>query len=232
MVMNKKFFESLLNIIMVAAISSCVISCGDDDVTINPGTGNEGDSNTDEVCVGTAVDIGLSVKFADRNVGAKNTEDLGILYAWGETETKADFSLENYFDQDYTKVTSDICGTEYDVARKKWGAPWRMMTWSEVEEIERNCTLETVIQNGVKGMRITGPNGNSIFMPYSYEQAGFCQTGVWTGKIMKNPYGAASNSVAYLAIFTNYAIDGPALSTHSPGDNRYKGYYVRAVCEK
>ena len=77
--MNKKFFESLLNIIMVAAISSCVISCGDDDVTINPGTGNEGDSNTDEVCVGTAVDIGLSVKFADRNVGAKNTEDLGIL---------------------------------------------------------------------------------------------------------------------------------------------------------
>ena len=107
-----------------------------------------------------------------------------------------------------------------------------MMSWDEVNEIKQKCTLETTTQNGVMGMRITGPNGNSIFMPYSYDQAGFYQTGVWTGKIMTNPSRGTANSAAYLAIFRNYAKDGPSISTSQPGDNRYKGFYVRAVCEK
>ena len=231
--MKKNYFWSMPTFLMVATLSVCFVSCGgDDDDTINPDISQGGDSNTDETIVGTAVDLGLSVMFADRNVGAKNVEDLGTLYAWAETETKTEFTLENYFDRDFTKVTADISGTEFDVATTKWGRPWRMMSWEEVNEIKQKCTLETTTQNGVMGMRITGPNGNSIFMPYSYEQAGFYQTGVWTGKIMTNPYGGTANSAAYLAIFRNYAIDGPSISTSRPGDYRYKGFYVRAVCEK
>ena len=93
---------------MVATLSVCFVSCGgDDDDTINPDISQGGDSNTDETIVGTAVDLGLSVMFADRNVGAKNVEDLGTLYAWAETETKTEFTLENYFDRDFTKVTAD-----------------------------------------------------------------------------------------------------------------------------
>lgn len=230
---KKNFFLSLMTIMMVATLSVGFVSCGgDDDDTINPDISQGGDSNTDETIVGTAVDLGLSVMFADRNVGAKNVEDLGTLYAWAETETKTEFTLENYFDRDFTKVTADISGTAFDVATTKWGSPWRMMSWDEVNEIKQKCTLETTTQNGVMGMRITGPNGNSIFMPYSYDQAGFYQTGVWTGKIMTNPSRDTANSAAYLAIFRNYAKDGPSISTSSPGDYRYKGFYVRAVCEK
>ena len=44
------------------------------------------------------VDLGLpsGLKWATMNVGATSETDLGTLYAWGETETKDDFTNENY----------------------------------------------------------------------------------------------------------------------------------------
>lgn len=227
--------RKLWMVLAVALTGLCTVSCSgdDDDETISdPVSGGDSNQKEEVVSTGTAVDIGLSVLFADRNVGAKKVEDLGTLYAWGETETKAEFTLDNYFDRDFTKVTSDICGTEYDVAKVKWGGSWRMMKWSEVEEIKEKCTLKTITQNGVTGMQITGPNGNSVFMPYSYGQAGYYEMGVWTGRIMSNPYGGTANSAAYLAIFKNYAKDGPSISTSKPGNYRQNGAYVRPVCAK
>lgn len=38
------------------------------------------------------VDLGLSVKWASRNVGAAGPEEIGDFYFWGETETKLDGS--------------------------------------------------------------------------------------------------------------------------------------------
>ena len=35
-----------------------------------------------------AVDLGLSVKWASMNVGAKKATDFGTYYAWGETQPK------------------------------------------------------------------------------------------------------------------------------------------------
>ena len=43
-----------------------------------------------------AVDLGLSVKWADRNVGATKVEDYGDLIAWGETIPKEDYSWMSY----------------------------------------------------------------------------------------------------------------------------------------
>src|SRR5574344_2887610 len=42
--------------------------------------------------VGNMVDLGLSVKWADHNVGATNPEDYGAYFAWGETTTKTNYS--------------------------------------------------------------------------------------------------------------------------------------------
>lgn len=41
-----------------------------------------------------AVDLGLSVKWADRNVGADSPSDYGDYYAWGEIRAKSDYSWE------------------------------------------------------------------------------------------------------------------------------------------
>ena len=37
------------------------------------------------------VDLGLSVKWATKNVGASSPSDYGGYYAWGETETKSSY---------------------------------------------------------------------------------------------------------------------------------------------
>lgn len=42
------------------------------------------------------VDLGLSVKWADCNLGATKPEEFGRYYAWGETEQKTTYTPENY----------------------------------------------------------------------------------------------------------------------------------------
>ena len=42
------------------------------------------------------VDLGLSVKWCAVNLGAHNITDFGNYYAWGETETKEDYSWATY----------------------------------------------------------------------------------------------------------------------------------------
>lgn len=53
---------------------------------------------------------------------------------------------------------------EDDVAHVKWGDNWRMPTSKELSELF-SCTREWTTYNGVNGLLITGPNGNSIFLP-------------------------------------------------------------------
>ena len=43
-----------------------------------------------------SIDLGLSVLWADRNIGAASPWDSGDYFAWGETAPKDDFSWENY----------------------------------------------------------------------------------------------------------------------------------------
>ena len=110
------------------------------------------------------VDLGLSVKWATCNVGANKPEDYGDYFAWGETKTKYDYSSSNSVT--YGKNYSDIGGkSQYDAARANWGGSWRMPTKEELEELENKCTWTWTTQNGVKGYKVTGPNGKSIFLP-------------------------------------------------------------------
>lgn len=126
------------------------------------------DSN-DEV-VGKAVDLGLSVLWASHNVGATRPEEYGGYYAWGETEEKEKYTDENY--KYYDRMTGEmadlgreISGTKYDVAKMKWGDNWHMPTADEMLELTEQCEWTDTIYNGIKGKRVKGRNGNSIFLP-------------------------------------------------------------------
>ena len=110
------------------------------------------------------VDLGLSVKWATCNVGTSSPEGYGNYYAWGETSTKSTYSESNSVT--YGKGFSDIKGNyQYDAARANWGGSWRMPTKAELQELKNNCSWKWTTQNGVKGYKVTGPNGNSIFLP-------------------------------------------------------------------
>ena len=40
-----------------------------------------------------------------------------------------------------------------------------MPTWAECQELLDKCTWTWIAYNGVLGQKVTGPNGNSIFLP-------------------------------------------------------------------
>lgn len=122
------------------------------------------------VSAGAVVDLGLSVYWCSCNVGAEAPEESGDYYAWGETSPKSSFSEANYafYDNDrkqYTDIGDDISGTEYDAATVNLGSDWRMPSRTELQELKDNCSWEWTQINNVNGYKVTGNNGNSIFIP-------------------------------------------------------------------
>lgn len=107
-----------------------------------------------------AIDLGLSVKWANCNVGARTPYQKGGYYAWGETNVKLTYTQDNY---NKTEKGSNICDTKFDVAHVLWGDGWRMPTSEEVSELYNKCKWEYDGFN--KGVRVKGPNGKSIFLP-------------------------------------------------------------------
>lgn len=124
------------------------------------------------------VDLGLSVMWANCNVGALSPEGYGDYFAWGETEVKdsyywVDYSYfygdnnENgYVDEDeLIYIGNNISGTQYDIATSEWGDGWRMPTLEEIRELVDKCHWKWTEVNGIAGYMVIGPNSNSIFLP-------------------------------------------------------------------
>lgn len=130
-----------------------------------------------------AIDLGLpsGLKWANMNVEARWPEDSGGFYAWGETFQKTSYSLNTYmwYDKDsglikYNHLKSKglvdnktVLELSDDVAHEKWGGYWRMPTLDDWNELQDKCTWTFTTLNGVKGCKVTGPNGNHIFFPAS-----------------------------------------------------------------
>ena len=139
------------------------------------------------VTAGRVVDLGLSVYWASCNLGAEKPEEFGNYYAWGETKTKSNYTQENYSyynanTTQYTDIGSDISGTQYDAATVNLGSDWRMPTKAEMQELVNKCTWEWTQINGVNGYKVTGTNGNSIFLPAAgYAFYNGSDLNYWTG---------------------------------------------------
>lgn len=122
------------------------------------------------VSAGAVVDLGLSVYWCSCNVGAESPEEYGDYFAWGETKpknsyTQANYSYYNANTTQYIDIGSDISGTQYDAATANLGSDWRMPTKEEIKELVDKCTWEWTQINGINGYKVTGTNGNSIFIP-------------------------------------------------------------------
>lgn len=105
------------------------------------------------------VDLGLSTKWARYNVGATSETESGGLFGFGDmTGFKTSVLMEDY-------ASEDIYKTDRDVANKAYGSWLTMPTVEEFEELFNECKKEWVEQAGVAGYKLTGPNGNSIFLP-------------------------------------------------------------------
>ena len=106
-----------------------------------------------------AVDLGLSVKWANMNVGAYKVTDNGAYFAWGEVAghsgqissgtTMADGYNYGWPTTPYNGGSSEFAATKYtaadgrtklepwdDAAYMNWGGSWRMPTLAEEQELQ------------------------------------------------------------------------------------------------
>ena len=188
------------------------------------------------------VDLGLpsGTLWATCNVGANSPEDYGDYFAWGETETKEVYSWETYkwcngsaltltkyctnptygsgFFDDKTELDP-----EDDAAYVNWGSSWRMPTLEQLQELVENCTWTWTQQNGVNGSMVTGPNGNTIFLPAASHywneslNAEGSQGRYWSYTLAGNSYGA-------IRLYFD-----SAKASISNNDYRFYGLPIRAV---
>ncbi|MDE6011366.1 MAG: DUF1566 domain-containing protein [Prevotella sp.] len=151
------------------------------------------------------VDLGLpsGLKWATCNVGASSPSDYGDYYAWGETTTKATYTESNSVT--YGKSMDDISDNpEYDVARANWGGSWRLPSKKECEELIDKCTWTS--QGGHNGYKVTGPNGNSIFVPTAGYRFGssLYHAGVYGSYWSSTPYESNTQHAFYLDFDNSY----------------------------
>ena len=202
------------------------------------------------------VDLGLSVKWAKANIGATCGDTAeswyGGHYAWGETETKSDYSWGTYKHTNGTYSSSNkkvfikyiptnkpeywngtgspdnklVLDAVDDVVNVELGGNYRMPTKAEIEELIALPNEWVTNYNGVSGLNgrvFTGTNGNTLFIPAA---------GYFAGSGHNN---AGSNCTLWSSSLNS---DSPnfacrlGLDSVSIGlivDSRYYGYSVRAV---
>ena len=198
------------------------------------------------------VDLGLSVKWATKNLGASKPSDYGNYYTWGETEPKAEYTWATYkwmqtgqsdwkHITKYTIADGKTEGIWYDAggnfvgdnkttleaaddaATRKLGSPWRMPTMIELQELIDHCTWTWTTQDGKNGYEVKGTNGNSIFLP----AAGYREGSELNGAGSWGRYWSSSLSTgrSFNARVLYFRSDGHAWNDTS----RYPGFTVRPV---
>ena len=173
---------------------------------------------------GVPVDLGLSVLWSSRNVGAVSGEQPGFYVGWGdETAQKTSTDLKDY---PCAPPPRNICGGLRDIARHRWKETWRLPTRAEVDELINKCQWIWTCINGMWGFQVVGTTRNSIFLPATgsrygqeLEDYGYCGR-YWTGEA-----SSEDNRQAYMLEFGQQEVFITRMQ-------RFSGLCVRPVLEK
>ena len=177
------------------------------------------------------VDLALpsGLLWCDHNVGASTPYEHGLYFSWGNVIGHAEGSGYDFSDAVYAGTPGaaltgnvPVNGT-YDLARHNIGAPCRLPTVGEFQELNSNCDSEWTDEDGVAGRRFTSRiNGNSIFFPASGYYDGTSLNGRGSyGYYWSSSYGSATH--AYYLGFNSSDVN-PAIN-----DYRRYGFSARAV---
>ena len=137
------------------------------------------------------VDLGLpsGTMWAKCNVGATAPEEAGDYFSWGEVAPKDVYDSQTYRwgtadmvdEEGYDQLTvltkyntnpalgacdnKTVLDPEDDAATVNMGGAWRMPTYEDLNELLSQCFYQITKVNGVRGLKFTGPNGNTLFLP-------------------------------------------------------------------
>lgn len=110
------------------------------------------------------MDLPSGSKWATCNVGSVLPEGSGYYFACGETIRKNSYSKSDYT-LTYSSLPNTLTATSYDASYVVWGNQWGLPSPSQWNELLTFCSWNFCTKNEVKGWKITGTNGNSIFLP-------------------------------------------------------------------
>ena len=177
------------------------------------------------------VDLALpsGLLWCEHNVGASTPYEHGLYFSWGNVIGHAEGSGYDFSDAVYAEtpgaaLTGNVpVNTTYDLARHNMGAPCRLPTVGEFQELNSNCDSEWTDEDGVAGRRFTSRiNGNSIFFPASgyYNGTSLSRRGS-DGSYWSSSYSSATSA---------YNLNFSSSSVNPASDNyRRLGFTARAV---
>ena len=195
-----------------------------------------------------AVDLGLSVKWANYNLGTQDNITSGISYAWGETEGKNSYFYDSYklcywdsasssylfskYNSEDKKTTLD---QEDDAAHVIWGHQWRIPTATEFQELKTYCTWTwthmNVQNSSFWGYKVTskkeGFKDKWIFLPGN----GYVNCNQFMSDQPNGYYWTSSlksNGLSYLSA-SILKFDSTSITITEL--DRVFGAYIRPVCE-
>lgn len=201
------------------------------------------------------IDLGLSVKWASKNVGALDFYSNGSYFAWGETKTKDEYSLANSdfvyksINELYDEGVIDNSGNltfMYDAATA-WNVLYRMPTAKEFSELKENCDFYNMTIVAGTGEKVAGfyvkskINGNAIFLPVTGMKAfekfyNFDFGQYWSSTACQEHSPEATGPYLYYAYYCQiYGEVSPfrrVLITPDIKADRYDGRTIRAVENK
>ena len=154
-------------------------------------------------------------------------------YKWGNWDNGDYVKLTKYCPTDKTSYWDGegspdgktVLEPEDDAAHVILGGKWRMPTYAEWTELREKCTWTCTTQNGVNGQLVTGPNGNSIFLPAAgLRGSTFLNDAGYNGDYW-------SSSLRTDVPFTAWAVYFNSSDVDMFIENRIAGFSVRPVSE-
>lgn len=182
------------------------------------------------------VDLGLSVKWGNMDLGALSDKENGDLYAWGETSPRVtnatnDYKYGTFPTGSYGTMTKynetdgltvlEACD---DAATALLGPKWRMPTADEWRELLNNCTWsDNMINASTLSYTISG-NGNYIRLTAAMSERNYYKyVWYWSSSVVT---GAFDNT--YATDF-RFAYDYDEYEIQVPGTASVPRYNICAI---
>ena len=170
-----------------------------------------------------AVDLGLSVMWANCNLGAQSPEEYGGYFGWGDPTgelwdgngiyKQAGAFVWNTDNFGGMNPPTEIGGTSLDVVTAHWGAGWHTPSGYEAYELSSRCEWKLRSQDGRNWYEVIGPNGNSIIIPLAGVYGIIPRKG--TSLLMEGPLHTNSSGWYWTSTICD-----------SPGTSATRGYAV------
>lgn len=155
-----------------------------------------------------AADLGLSVLWATKNIGADSVCSQGLNFVWGDPPRDMITSYLSYWFKNPPKQESICSEPEYDMATSYWRGRWQLPTCEQCVELIERCTWEPICYQGFNFYKVKSlVNGNYILLLPSIK--------LWVGD------RAYRGSVHFLDVSNRIVCSEQYDNAHT--------YYVRAV---